>query len=42
MVRMRMLLGAGVAMGLATSSAHAEVRIGAAAPLTGTMAWFGE
>ena len=27
---------------LATSTAHAEVRIGAAAPLTGTMAWFGE
>jgi branched-chain amino acid transport system substrate-binding protein len=29
-------------VGLGTSSAHAEVRIGAAAPLTGTMAWFGE
>ena len=26
----------------ATSTAHAEVRIGAAGPLTGSMAWFGE
>jgi branched-chain amino acid transport system substrate-binding protein len=29
-------------VGVATSSAQAEVRIGAAAPFTGTMAWFGE
>ena len=42
MVGMRILLGAGLAVGFATSSAQAEVRIGAAAPLTGTMSWFGE
>jgi branched-chain amino acid transport system substrate-binding protein len=42
MVGMRILLGAGLAVGSATSSVQAEVRIGAAAPFTGTMAWFGE
>jgi branched-chain amino acid transport system substrate-binding protein len=38
----RTLLAAGPAVLLATSSGHAEIRIGSAAPLTGTMAWFGE
>ena len=38
----RLLLGAGLAMLPAISPADAEVRIGAAAPMTGTMAWFGE
>lgn len=38
----RALLAAGSAAVFATSSAHAEVWIGVAAPLTGTMAWFGE
>ena len=42
MVGMCILLGAVLAVGVATSSAQAEVRIGAAAPFTGTMAWFGE
>ena len=42
MVWARILLGAGVAVWFVPSPAHAEVRIGAAAPLTGTMAWFGE
>jgi branched-chain amino acid transport system substrate-binding protein len=36
------LLGAGFAVCLATSSAHAEVLIGSAAPLTGQMSWHGE
>ena len=35
-------LGAGLAVWFATSLAHAEVRIGAATPLTGTVAWLGE
>jgi branched-chain amino acid transport system substrate-binding protein len=38
----RILLGAGLAVWFATSSAHAEVRIGSAAPLTGQMSWHGE
>jgi branched-chain amino acid transport system substrate-binding protein len=42
MVGMGILLGAVLAVGAATSSAQADVRIGAAGPLTGTMAWFGE
>jgi branched-chain amino acid transport system substrate-binding protein len=42
MVWARILLGAGFGVCLVTSSAHAEVRIGAAGPLTGNMAWFGE
>ena len=42
MVRTCILLGAALAVRLAPLSAHAEVRIGAATPLTGTMAWFGE
>ena len=42
MVWARILLGAGVAIFFVPLPAHAEVRIGAAGPLTGTMAWFGE
>jgi branched-chain amino acid transport system substrate-binding protein len=42
MVGMCILRGAVLVVGLATSSAQAEVRIGAAAPFTDTMAWFGE
>jgi branched-chain amino acid transport system substrate-binding protein len=42
MVGMRILLGAGLAVGLATSSTQAEIRIGAATPLTGTVSWLGE
>jgi branched-chain amino acid transport system substrate-binding protein len=38
----RTLLGAGLAALCPIALAHAEVRIGAAGPLTGTMAWFGE
>jgi branched-chain amino acid transport system substrate-binding protein len=38
----RIRFAAALAAVLATSSAHAEVQIGAAGPLTGTMAWFGE
>jgi branched-chain amino acid transport system substrate-binding protein len=40
--RKRTRFAAALAALLATSPAHAEVHIGAAAPLTGTMAWFGE
>jgi ABC-type branched-subunit amino acid transport system substrate-binding protein len=39
---MRIVLSAALAVLTATSAAHAEIRIGAAGPLTGTMAWFGE
>ena len=42
MVWVRIPLGAGFGVCVATSPAHAEVRIGAAGPLTGNMAWFGE
>ena len=42
MVWQRILLGAGVAVLFVPLPAHAEVRIGAAGPLTGNMAWFGE
>ena len=42
MVGMCILRGAVLAAGVATSSVQAEVRIGGAGPLTGTMAWFGE
>jgi branched-chain amino acid transport system substrate-binding protein len=42
MVWARILLGAGLGLCVVVSSAHAEVRIGAATPLTGNMAWFGE
>ena len=42
MVWARILLGAGVAVWFVPLPAHAEVRIGAAGPLTGNMAWFGE
>jgi branched-chain amino acid transport system substrate-binding protein len=42
MVWARILLGAGIAVLFAPLPAHAEVRIGAAGPLTGNMAWFGE
>ena len=38
----RILLGAGFGVWVVTSSAHAEVRIGAAAALTGPNSWFGE
>jgi len=38
----RTLPGAGLAALLAASSAHAEILIGLAAPMTGSMAWFGE
>jgi branched-chain amino acid transport system substrate-binding protein len=37
----RILLGVGI-VAFVSLSANAEVRIGAAGPLTGTMAWFGE
>ncbi len=42
MVWARILLGAGLGVCVITSAAHAEVRIGAAAPLTGTNSWGGE
>ena len=42
MARTRIWSAAALAAVFATSTAHAEVRIGAAGPLTGTMAWFGE
>ena len=42
MVRMRILLGAGFALGFATPAAYAEVLIGSAAAITGKMAWLGE
>jgi hypothetical protein len=42
MVGTLILLAAVLAVGFASSSAHAEVRIGAAAALTGTNSWFGE
>jgi branched-chain amino acid transport system substrate-binding protein len=42
MVAMCILRGAVLAVAVATSSAQADVRIGAATPLTGTMSWFGE
>ena len=42
MVWQRILLGAGVAVLFVPLPVHAEVRIGAAGPLTGNMAWFGE
>jgi branched-chain amino acid transport system substrate-binding protein len=38
----RVSLGTSLAVWLATSPAHAEVRIGAATPLTGRVAWLGE
>ena len=38
----RIVLSAALAVLTAASAAHAEIRIGAAGPLTGTMAWFGE
>jgi branched-chain amino acid transport system substrate-binding protein len=39
---MRNLLGAGLVISFATSSAHPEALIGSAAPLTGQMSWLGE
>jgi branched-chain amino acid transport system substrate-binding protein len=42
MVWARILLGAGVAAFFVLLPAHAEVRIGAAAPLTGPNSWGGE
>jgi branched-chain amino acid transport system substrate-binding protein len=42
MVWARILLGAGVAAFFVQSPAHAEVRIGAATPLTGPNSWTGE
>jgi branched-chain amino acid transport system substrate-binding protein len=42
MTRTRIWSAAALAAVFATSTAHAEVQIGAAGPLTGTMAWFGE
>ena len=42
MVLARILMGAGFAVCVITSSAHAEVRIGAATPLTGPNSWTGE
>ena len=38
----RVSLITGLTVWLAIATADAEVRIGAAAPMTGTMAWFGE
>ena len=38
----RTRMAAALIVMLGTSTAHAEVRIGAATPLTGSMAWFGE
>ena len=42
MVWARILLGAGVAVWFVPLHANADVRIGAAGPLTGNMAWVGE
>src|SRR5262245_29947260 len=42
MIWARILLVAGVAVFFVPLPTHAEVRIGAAGPLTGNMAWFGE
>jgi ABC-type branched-subunit amino acid transport system substrate-binding protein len=42
MVWARMLLGAGLGVCVATLPAYAEVRIGAATPLTGPNSWTGE
>jgi branched-chain amino acid transport system substrate-binding protein len=39
---LRILLGAGLAVLFATSSAHAEILLGSAGPITGKMSWFGE
>jgi branched-chain amino acid transport system substrate-binding protein len=42
MARTRIWSAAALAAVFATSTAHAEVRIGAATPLTGTVSWLGE
>jgi branched-chain amino acid transport system substrate-binding protein len=42
MVWARILLGVGFGVCVVTSAAHAEVRIGAATPLTGPNSWIGE
>jgi len=42
MIWARILLGVGFGVCVFTSSAHAEVRIGTATPLTGIQAWIGE
>ena len=42
MGRMRILLGAGLAMLFVASSSHADIVLGSAGPMTGKMSWFGE